>query len=74
MIKMCEGRSIKAPGPCRPDLWSDDSKGFLQTIVLQCVFCKTQVQYSQLVEIELEDPNVDSSVALNSGGNGSVLY
>jgi hypothetical protein len=61
MPENCPGRSSKNPGLCRPDLWSDDSQGFIVTIVMQCVFCKRQVRYGQLIENVLEVEDADRS-------------
>lgn len=81
MPEMCEGRSVKSPGPCRPDLWSDDTKGFLEEIVLQCVFCKKQVRYNQLSQANFLNfgpvvvtEDVNSSSSPGTRRDGSFLH
>lgn len=61
-------------GPCRPKPWSTDEFGFLDVMVMQCVFCKKQVIYEQSAQKEIAKDVTDHNVGVVIAGNGVFLH
>lgn len=70
-IEPCPARKH---GPCRPKSWSTDDLGFLDVMVMQCVFCTKQVIYEQSSNKEIAEDVTDHHVSVGASGSGVFLH